>query len=92
MLAEDIGKEDIGRLVGKDSNGVGVGAGAGGLDIWPNELFLLGAGRLGGGWGGGWDWVILSSILLASIFGGRRSIGIVTFFRHSGQSNSSLFL
>ena len=51
MLAEDIGKEDIGRLVGKDSTGVG--AGAGGLDIWPNELFLLGAGRLGGGWGGG---------------------------------------
>ena len=47
MLAEDIGKEDIGRLVGKDSTGVG--AGAGGLDIWPNELFLLGAGRLGGG-------------------------------------------
>ena len=47
VLAEDIGKEDIGRLVCKDSSGVG--AGAWGLDIWANELFLLGADRLGGG-------------------------------------------
>ena len=51
VLAEDMGKEDNGRLVGKDSDGVG--AGAGGLDIWLNELFLFGQGRLGGG-GGGW--------------------------------------
>ena len=88
VLAEDIGKVVIGRLGGKDSEG----AGAGGLDINWNELFLFGQGRLGGGGGGGWVWVILSSILLASILGGRRSMGIVTFVRHSGQSNSFLFL
>ena len=40
-----MGKDDNGRLVGKDSDGVG----AGGLDIWLNELFRFGQGRLGGG-------------------------------------------
>ena len=93
VLADDIGKVEIGRLgVVKDSDGAG--AGAGGFDTSGKELFLLGQGRLGGGrgGGGGWVWVILSSILLASIFGGRSSIGIVTFVRHSGQSNSFLFL
>ena len=42
-MAEDIGKDDNGRLVGADSDGVG----AGGLDIRLNELFLFGFGRLG---------------------------------------------